>query len=220
MKLQGAGGHPAGDCRLPANLDQGRGGAGSGNRTRLASLEGWSFTTKLYPRTRGEHARESWVGKVIFEPRIGTEETPIRAAIENLHAGDTLTCSGKKGCGGSEKGLAAQLEGSKTQERSGMLLSRASELPQPAAETHFPGVFGQSDRLAADTITTEGSVPQAQMLMSVVVGQLTSDRNCGVVVTVIAANSDGEVRAWIDFLENTFLKQNLNFPKFPVAFLP
>ena len=25
-------------------------GAGSGNRTRIASLEGWSFTTKLYPR--------------------------------------------------------------------------------------------------------------------------------------------------------------------------
>lgn len=24
-------------------------GAGSGNRTRIASLEGWSFTTKLYP---------------------------------------------------------------------------------------------------------------------------------------------------------------------------
>ena len=25
-------------------------GAGSGNRTRIASLEGWSFTIKLYPR--------------------------------------------------------------------------------------------------------------------------------------------------------------------------
>ena len=24
-------------------------GAGSGNRTRIASLEGWCFTTKLYP---------------------------------------------------------------------------------------------------------------------------------------------------------------------------
>src|SRR5581483_10719388 len=28
--------------------------AGSGNRTRLASLEGWSFTTKLYPRDFAE----------------------------------------------------------------------------------------------------------------------------------------------------------------------
>ena len=27
-----------------------RDGAGSGNRTRMANLEGWSFTTKLYPR--------------------------------------------------------------------------------------------------------------------------------------------------------------------------
>lgn len=25
-------------------------GAGGGNRTRIASLEGWSFTTKLHPR--------------------------------------------------------------------------------------------------------------------------------------------------------------------------
>jgi hypothetical protein len=25
-------------------------GAGSGNRTRIASLEGWCFTTKLYPQ--------------------------------------------------------------------------------------------------------------------------------------------------------------------------
>ena len=28
-------------------------GAGSGNRTRIASLEGWCFTTKLYPRCIG-----------------------------------------------------------------------------------------------------------------------------------------------------------------------
>lgn len=27
-------------------------GAGSGNRTRIASLEGWCFTTKLYPRSK------------------------------------------------------------------------------------------------------------------------------------------------------------------------
>ena len=27
--------------------------AGSGNRTRMASLEGWSFAIKLYPRSSG-----------------------------------------------------------------------------------------------------------------------------------------------------------------------
>jgi hypothetical protein len=33
-----------------ANVPEQQGGAGSGNRTRIASLEGWCFTTKLYPR--------------------------------------------------------------------------------------------------------------------------------------------------------------------------
>ena len=28
-------------------------GAGSGNRTRITSLEGWGFTTKLYPPAQG-----------------------------------------------------------------------------------------------------------------------------------------------------------------------
>ena len=64
---------------------------------------------------------------------------------------------------------------------SGMILARASELPQPAAETHFLRVFGQSDRLVADTSTTDGSVPQALMLMNGGVGQLISDTNCAAV---------------------------------------
>ncbi len=33
-----------------------RNGAGEGNRTLVASLEGWSFTTKLHPRV----GRASW----------------------------------------------------------------------------------------------------------------------------------------------------------------
>lgn len=37
---------------VPANMYVGD-GAGSGNRTRIASLEGWSFTTKLYPHLQG-----------------------------------------------------------------------------------------------------------------------------------------------------------------------
>jgi hypothetical protein len=73
-----------------------------------------------------------------------------------------------------------------------MLLARASELPQPAAETHFLRVFGQSDRLVADTSTTDGSVPQALLLMNGGVGQLISDPNCAAVVTAGAAKSEDE----------------------------
>jgi hypothetical protein len=32
-----------------------RNGAGEGNRTLVASLEGWSFTIKLHPQIAGNH---------------------------------------------------------------------------------------------------------------------------------------------------------------------
>ena len=47
-----------------------------------------------------------------------------------------------------------------------MILARASELPQPAPETHFLRLFGQSDRLITDSSTTDGSVPQALHLLN------------------------------------------------------
>ena len=34
----------------PEANPKGKIGAGDGNRTHIASLEGWSFTTKLHPR--------------------------------------------------------------------------------------------------------------------------------------------------------------------------
>lgn len=40
--------------------------AGSGNRTRMASLEDWNFTTKLYPRNLHDHACAGIVGKRVF----------------------------------------------------------------------------------------------------------------------------------------------------------
>ena len=46
------------------------------------------------------------------------------------------------------------------------MLARASELPQPAPENHFLRLFGQSDRLVADTNATDGSVPQLLALMN------------------------------------------------------
>ena len=39
----------------PETLIESGVGAGSGNRTRIANLEGWSFTTKLYPRLLGNY---------------------------------------------------------------------------------------------------------------------------------------------------------------------
>jgi hypothetical protein len=48
----------------------------------------------------------------------------------------------------------------------GLVLARASELPQPERDQHFLRMFGQSDRQIADSGSDEGSVPQVLMLMN------------------------------------------------------
>jgi hypothetical protein len=51
-------------------------------------------------------------------------------------------------------------------ERNGLVLARASELPQPERDQHFLRMFGQSDREIADSSSDEGSIPQVLMLMN------------------------------------------------------
>jgi hypothetical protein len=50
--------------------------------------------------------------------------------------------------------------------RNGLVLARASELPQPEKDQHFLRMFGQSDRQIADSSNDEGSIPQVLMLMN------------------------------------------------------
>ncbi|MDI1312819.1 DUF1549 domain-containing protein [Prosthecobacter sp.] len=50
--------------------------------------------------------------------------------------------------------------------RDGLVLARASELPQPEKDQHFLRMFGQSDRQIADSESEEGSIPQVLMLMN------------------------------------------------------
>ena len=109
---------------------------------------------------------------------------------------------GKKGGQVNPQKLLASYEGAKPQQRNGLLLARASELPQPAPESHFLRLFGQSDRLVADSNTTDGSVPQALMMMNGPIGQLISDPNS---VAVVAANSAKGRNEQIDSLYLSFL---------------
>jgi hypothetical protein len=121
---------------------------------------------------------------------------------------------GKKGGGGSEKGLIAEYQGGKPPQRHGMILARASELPQPAAETHFLRLFGQSDRLVADSNTTDGSVPQALMLMNGGAGQLITDTACA---AVTAAEKAGSADEKVDRLYLSFLARKPTAEERPVA---
>ena len=109
---------------------------------------------------------------------------------------DTMKASGmskggaaKKAAGGSTAGLANGYDGEKPTTKFNLLLARASELPQPSAETHFLRVFGQGDRLLADSATNDGSVPQVLQLMNGNVGRLVSDLKSHAVVAAYAEKS-------------------------------
>jgi hypothetical protein len=108
---------------------------------------------------------------------------------------------GKKGKGANPTKLMAAYEGAKPQQRNGLLLARASELPQPAPESHFLRLFGQSDRLVADSNTTDGSVPQALTMMNGPIAQLIADANSA---AVVAANSGKSRDEQIDSLYMSF----------------
>lgn len=82
---------------------------------------------------------------------------------------------GGKASSGSTLGLAKGYEGEKPVSRHTLMLARASELPQPSSETHFLRLWGQGDRLLADSATNDGSVPQVLQMMNGAVGKLVAD---------------------------------------------
>ncbi len=81
------------------------------------------------------------------------------------------------------------------------LLVRASELQQPAPETHFLRIFGQSDRLIADAAASDGSVPQALALMNGPAARVITDRQ-SVLIKSLAKIKGAEGK--IDFLWRAF----------------
>jgi hypothetical protein len=104
----------------------------------------------------------------------------VKDAVERTKAafagsGKGKAAGGKKAAGGSTLGLEKGYEGDKPVTRFGMLLARASELPQPSAETHFLRVWGQGDRLLADSSTNDGSVPQLLQMINGSVGKMIAD---------------------------------------------
>lgn len=96
----------------------------------------------------------------------------------------------KKTGGGSMVGLDKGYEGEKPKTRFSLLLARASELPQPAPETHFLRLFGQGDRLLADSATNDGSVPQVLQMMNGNVGRLVSDASSAAIETACKEKTD------------------------------
>ena len=95
----------------------------------------------------------------------------------------------KKSAGGSSLGLANGYEGDKPVSRFSLMLARASELPQPSPETHFLRLWGQGDRLLADSATNDGSVPQVLQMMNGSVGKLVADVRSAAVMDAMKENT-------------------------------
>jgi len=70
--------------------------------------------------------------------------------------------------------------------RDGLVLARASELPQPEKDQHFLRMFGQSDRQIADSQSDEGSIPQVLMLMNGEAQDVIGQENSLVIETAAA----------------------------------
>jgi hypothetical protein len=108
---------------------------------------------------------------------------------------------------GAKKGKAAdvsedQFDGNPPPKMEGLLLARASELPQPSKESHFLRNFGQSDREIADSDSLEGGVPQVLMLMNGEVQKVLANPNA----MVLREASKSRDPAWqVRFLYVSFL---------------
>jgi hypothetical protein len=121
----------------------------------------------------------------------------VKNAVERTKkafGGGGKAAGGKKAAGGSTLGLANGYEGDKPVSRFSLMLARASELPQPSPETHFLRVWGQGDRLLADSSTNDGSVPQVLQMMNGSVGKLVADtRSAAVMDAMKEKTTDGQI---------------------------
>ena len=87
----------------------------------------------------------------------------------------------------SEKDLAGS--GVMPQKFGRSYVLRASELPQPEADTHFLRMFGQSSRDIANDGSREGSIPQTLMLMNGKFRELLMDSDSRLMKAVRAPSS-------------------------------
>ncbi len=113
---------------------------------------------------------EKYSAAMDIQPGMSADEIRAKLAMGKGMGkkGPAAAKPGKKGKGPAAQ--AAMDDGDPDHVRpevmQGLVLARASELPQPEKDQHFLRMFGQSDRQIADANTDEGSIPQVLMLMN------------------------------------------------------
>lgn len=145
---------------------------------RLGAEQAWDslVTEALGARADNILLRRGEDLEVLALPKGQITLEGIESALKSARQmAEGKSAGGKKTAGGSNFGLSAGYQGERPDNRFGVLLARASELPQPAPESHFLRLFGQGDRQLPDSSTSDGSIPQVLMLMNGAVGQIVAD---------------------------------------------
>ncbi len=149
---------------------------------RMTAEQAWDSCATLAVGPAVDHFKseraEKYAKAVNINFAAGNIEEQLRVAFQAMReAGGPGGKGGKGGKGKGKGGMRREMmkENDNIEEGDvlthppmlgGMVLARASELPQPERDQHFLRQFGQSDRQLCDSNSDEGNVPQVLMLMN------------------------------------------------------
>lgn len=154
---------------------------------RMTAEQAWDSCATLAVGTAVDHYKvkraEEYAKAMKIDFTASNLEEQIRGAMMAMRqaGGPNGAGAGKPGGKGKAKGMMRKRMMEQQQEMTdlgegemltrppmlgGMVLARASELPQPEKDQHFLRQFGQSDRQIADSNSDEGNIPQVMMLMN------------------------------------------------------
>ena len=144
---------------------------------RMTAEQAWDSCAALAVGPAVDHFKSERAEKYAKAMKIDFTASNLEEQLRNAFA--AMRDAGGPGKGGKGKGKGkgpkAKAEENTADEGDvltrppmlgGMVLARASELPQPERDQHFLRQFGQSDRQICDSNSDEGNVPQVLMLMN------------------------------------------------------
>ncbi len=143
---------------------------------RMTAEQAWDSCATLAVGTAVDHFKSERAEKYVKAMHINLKAKDLEEELRNAFKA-MREAGGGGGKGGKGKGpRARKMEDNVPDEGEevlttpptlgGMVLARASELPQPERDQHFLRQFGQSDRQLCDNNSDEGNVPQVLMLMN------------------------------------------------------
>lgn len=147
---------------------------------RMTAEQAWDSCATLAVGEKVDHFKarraEQYAKAMKIDFTASNLEEQIKGALAAMRQAGAANGGGKPGKG---KGKAAMRKRMMQEEPAedgevltrpptlgGMVLARASELPQPEKDQHFLRQFGQSDRQISDSNSDEGNIPQVLMLMN------------------------------------------------------